>query len=171
MIRSRRAVSGFTVIELVLAVAILVVLTAMAMPRLLGARKKAAEASAIGSIKAIQAAESIYQTAYPAIGYSPSLIYLGNNGSTCETTSPTNACLLDAALANGTKDDYIFDLLGDGKTPDQSYSVTANPVSSASGECTFTGDQSGSLQASYGAPPQGRAAGVSGGAAGSCGNN
>ncbi len=166
--RLKREHSGFTMVELVLAMGIIVLIAAIAMPRLMGARKKATEVSAMASIKAIQTAESLYQSTYPAKGYSATLTNLGSNGSTCENPSPSNACLIDEVLASGLKDGYIFDLLGDGKTPDQSYTLTATPVSSASGECTFTADQSGNIQVSSGIAGKGWSGGTGGGNAGSC---
>lgn len=168
--RGKPGQSGFSVIELLVVVAIILLIAAIALPHLFGARKKANEASAVASISAIQTAEAIYQNTYPAKGYSASLINLGNNGSTCETTSPTNACLLDPVLSSGFKDGYLFDLLGDGNVPDQSYTVTATPQSSSAGECTFSSDQSGSIQSRSGPPAQGLSAGSASGG-GSCGSN
>jgi type IV pilus assembly protein PilA len=169
MRRRKLEQSGVSAIELLVVVAIILVIAAIVVPHLFDARKKATEASAVASIKAIQTAESIYQDNYPTKGYSPSLINLGSNGSTCETTSSTNACLLDPVLASGIKDGYIFDLLGDGKIPDESYTLTATPQSSASGECTFSSDQSGNIQSMSAKPAQGLSAGVSSGGS-SCGS-
>ncbi len=159
---------GFSVIELIVVVAVILLIAAIALPRMFNARKKASEASVVGSMRAIQIAEAVYQSTYPAKGYSPSLANLGNNGSACETTSPTNACLIDSVLASGLKDGYIFDLLGDGKTPDQSYTLTATPQSSASGPCTFSSDQSGGIQSSAAKPPPGLSAGGASGGDTSC---
>jgi type IV pilus assembly protein PilA len=159
--------SGFSVIELLVVVALILLIAAIALPNLFGARKKATEASAVASIKAIHLAESIYQNTYPDKGYSPSLIYLGSNGSTCETLSPTNACLIDPVLASGIKDGYVFDLLGDGNNPDQTYTLKATPQTPAS--CSFTSDQTGVIQSGSIAPPPGISAGGGSGSSGSCG--
>lgn len=161
--------SGFSLIELLMAVAIIGLIVAIAMPRVAGARQKANEASAVASLRAIVAAESIYQVTYPAQGYSPTLNNLGSNGSTCETPSPTNACLIDSTVASGLKDGYILDLLADYGTPHQNFTVTATPESSAAGACAFSADQSGNIQVS-----DGTASGSSrsyGSNSGSCGSN
>jgi len=137
--------------ELVVALAIIFLLVAIALPHLLAARDRANEVCAISSLNAIHIAQSIYQNSYPANGYSSSLVNLGNNGSTCETATSTNACLIDSALASGTKDAYLFDLLGDGGDPDRSYTLKATPISASSGDCAFYTDQSGVIQ--YGSGP------------------
>ena len=140
--------SGFSVTELVIVVAVIVVILAIAVPRLLNARMSANTASAAASIRAIHIAEATYTSNYPAVGYSSNLLNLGRNGSTCESTTSTNACLIDDMLAAGIKSGYVFDLTGDGSTPDTAYSLTAVPVSNGySGQCSFSSDQSGSIHA------------------------
>jgi type IV pilus assembly protein PilA len=161
---------GFSAIELVIVVAIILLVAAIALPQLFGARRQANEASAVASIKAIQTAESIYQNTYPANGYSSSLNNLGSNGSTCETLSPTNACILDPVLASGIKDAYLFDLLGDGNIPDQAYTVTATPLSPSDGACTYSSDQSGLIRSGAPAPSSAFSGSATPGGA-SCGTN
>lgn len=168
--RRKPGQSGFSAIELLVVVAIILLIAAIALPNLFSARKKANEAAAVASIKAIQTAESVYQNTYPARGYSGSLINLGNNGSTCETLSPTNACLIDPALASGLKDGYLFDLLGDGKIPDQTYTIRATPQSSTAGNCSYSSDQSGIMQSNAALPANGRSGGGNAGGSSSCGN-
>ena len=161
---------GFSLLELMIALAILFVITAIALPRLVTARNRANEASAIISLRTIHTAETIYQNNYPAKGYSASLVNLGNNGSICETSSPTNACLIDSVLASGTKDGYLFDLLGDGRIPDMTYTLKAVP--SSSGDCAFSTDQSGVVQYGLGAPVPGlTSGGGSGGGSSRCSGN
>ena len=146
MVKSRQ--SGFSVTELVIVVAVILVIVAIAIPRLLHARMSANAASAAGSMRAIHIAETTYAMNYPAVGYSSNLLNLGRNGSTCESVTSTNACLIDDTLATGIKSGYVFDLTGDGFTPDSAYNVSAVPVSNGfSGECSFSSDQSGSIHA------------------------
>lgn len=136
--------------ELLVVVMIILVIAAIAVPTFLHARMKANEASAAASMKAIQTSEAAYNSAYPAVGYSGSLINLGRHGSTCETPGPTNACLImDDVLASGIKDGYLFEVVSDGNTPALSYTATAVPISpGVSGGCGFSGGASGQLMAS-----------------------
>lgn len=146
MVRPRQ--SGLSVIELLIVVAVIMVIMAIAIPRLLHARMSANAASAAASMRVIHDAEATYALNYPQVGYSSNLLNLGKNGSTCETVTSTNACLLDDLLASGIKGGYVFDLIGDGSTPDTEYSLTAAPVSNGyTGQCSFSADQSGSIQA------------------------
>ncbi len=102
---------GFSLIELLIVVAIILIIAAIAIPSLLQARLSANEASAVGSISAIKSAEVAYFTAYPTVGYSPDIGSLG--GAPPCTPASTNACLLDSFLATSTpgsagKSDYFF---------------------------------------------------------------
>ncbi|HXB22778.1 MAG TPA: prepilin-type N-terminal cleavage/methylation domain-containing protein [Candidatus Solibacter sp.] len=146
MVKPRQ--SGFSLTELIIVVAVILVIVAIAVPRLLHARIRANEASAAASIRALHSAEAVYASNYPAIGYSAKLANLGRNGSTCESVGSTNACLIDDALATGIKNGYMFDLTGDGATPDNAYSINAVPISNGyTGQCSFSADQSGSIVA------------------------
>jgi len=106
---------GFSLIELLIVVAIILIIAAIAIPNLLQARMAANEASAVGSIKALQSAEAIYFNTYPTVGYAGSIANLGGAGP-C-TPSSTTACLIDNLLATsitGTngKSGYIFAVTG-----------------------------------------------------------
>jgi type IV pilus assembly protein PilA len=140
--------SGFSVTELLIVVAVIMVILAIAIPKLLHARMSANAASAAASMRVIHDAQATYALNYPNVGYSSNLPNLGRNGSTCESATSTNACLIDDLLAGGIKSGYVFDLTGDGATPDAEYSLTAVPVSNGyTGQCSFSADQSGSIQA------------------------
>jgi prepilin-type N-terminal cleavage/methylation domain-containing protein len=145
--RSRRH-SGFSLVELVVVLMIIVLIVAIAIPSMTRARMKANEASALASVKTIQAAEVMYSNAYPMVGFAGSLADLGAHGTDCQTTSKTNSCLItDSALTSGLKSGYTFEVVGDGSTPTRGYTITAAPESvNASGRCTFTSDQSGQIQ-------------------------
>jgi type IV pilus assembly protein PilA len=97
---------GFSLIELLIVVAIILIIAAIAIPNLLRARIAANEASAVSSIRTINTAEVTYQSAYPTWGYSNTLAKLGPGGvgATCPAGGPTqaNACLVDSVLANAT---------------------------------------------------------------------
>src|SRR5258708_32997341 len=99
---------GFSLIELLIVVAIILIIAAIAIPNLLRSRMAANEASAVGSVRTINTAEVTFSTTYPSIGFA-NLSALGGNAATCATTATsTNACLIDATLAAGTKSGYNF---------------------------------------------------------------
>jgi type IV pilus assembly protein PilA len=100
---------GFTLIELVIVLGIILIIAALAIPCFTSVKINANEASAIASIRAIQSAQASYQTTYSRQGYAGSLASLGSSES-C-TPSPETACLLDEGLASGTKAGYIFALV------------------------------------------------------------
>jgi type IV pilus assembly protein PilA len=97
---------GFSLIELVIVLAIIVIIAALAIPGFTRAKINANEASAIASIRAIQSAQASYQSSYAAEGYAASLAVLGG-GEEC-APSPAMACLLDEGLTSGTKAGYSF---------------------------------------------------------------
>ena len=92
-----RSQKGFSLIELLIVVAIILVIAAIAIPNFLRARIAANESSAAGSIRAIATSQIVYFNAYPNIGYAANLTDLG--GAFPCTPSPTAACLLDDAVA------------------------------------------------------------------------
>lgn len=103
---------GFSLIELLIVVAIILIIAAIAIPNLLSSRMSANEASAVGSIQAIKSAEYAYFSTYPTIGYSSSIAALGGTGTPCAAT-PAAACLLDGSLVGatpgaGAKSGYVF---------------------------------------------------------------
>lgn len=136
-------------VEVLVVVLIILLIAAISLPQLNRARMKANEASAVASIRAVQAAEAMYSSAYPQVGFAGRLSDLGSHGTDCTSPSKTNACLItDSTLISGLKSGYTFDLVGDGNSPDHSYTVTATPISpDATGRCTFVGDQTGLIHA------------------------
>jgi len=138
--------AGFSLVEVLVVVMVLMIIAAIAIPNLVHGKMRANEASAVASVKTINTAEYMYNTAYPEVGYSSSLANLGSNGSTCDQPSSTNACLImDEALTSGIKSGYIFEIVGDGNKPAIAYTVSAAPESAVSGRCSISSSQSGEV--------------------------
>ena len=136
---------GFSLIELLIVVAIILIIAAIAIPNLLRSRMAANEASAVGSIRTINTSAIEFSTTYPNAGFPATLAALG--GATPCTATSTNGCLLDAILSAGTKSGYKFVWTSDGNTPSVGYSITGTPVTVGStGQRMFFSDQSGVIR-------------------------
>ena len=119
---------GFSLIELLIVVAIILIIAAIAIPNLLRARMQANEASAVASIHAINTAEISYSSAFPTVGFSATLPNLGDGGaSPCAATSAAS-CYIDSVLSSGTKTGYVFTYVQDASsTPSLGYTLNADP--------------------------------------------
>jgi type IV pilus assembly protein PilA len=118
--------AGFTLLELMIVVTLIIIIAAIAIPSITNAKINANEASAVASIRAINTAEVSYMAAYG--GYADSLTNLGG-AEPCAKSSAT-ACLLDQSLAGGTKSGYNFVAVGGGagNGMSTSYVASAAPV-------------------------------------------
>jgi type IV pilus assembly protein PilA len=97
---------GFSLIELLIVVAIILVIAAIAIPNMLKSRIAANEASAVGSLRVLNSAEATYNLTYNQ-SYTCTLRDLGppSGGG---LPSSSGAGLIDAQLASGTKSGYAF---------------------------------------------------------------
>ena len=104
---------GFSLIELLIVVAIILIIAAIAIPNLLRARIAANESSAAASLRTIATAEVTYATSYPTVGYPASLGILGPADAGCSANpAVTNACIIDFTLGKGAKSGYAFTAVG-----------------------------------------------------------
>ncbi len=133
---------GFSLIELLIVVAIILIVAAIAVPAFIRSRIAANEASAVASMRTINTGEVTYNNTYP--NTYATLAQLGPDGPTCDTPSSTNACLIDGVLANASspatpKDGYYFTISGDLLT---GYTSQAQPTApNSTGTRTFCSDQ------------------------------
>ena len=122
-----RKQKGFSLIELLIVVAIILIIAAIAIPNLLRARMAANESSAVASIRTINTGMVTYNSTYPTVGYAAALTNLG--GVAPCTPSSTTACLIDSVLSGGTKSGYNFVAASAaGGPPTVSYYAAGSPV-------------------------------------------
>src|SRR6201987_558813 len=100
-------IQGFSLIELLIVVAIILIIAAIAVPNLLRAKIAANESSAANSVRKIATAEVTYSAAFPTVGYAAALSDLGGPAVAC-TPAPSSACIIDNTLSSGTKSGYQF---------------------------------------------------------------
>jgi type IV pilus assembly protein PilA len=133
---------GFSLIELLLVVAVILIIAAIAIPNFLRSRLRANEASAVASLRVINTAAVTYSLTYPDMGFPAQLTALG--GANPCSSSSSQACLIDDILSQGTKAGYSFVWTGDGLTPSVGFTLTGTPqVVGASGQRMFCTDQTG----------------------------
>ena len=139
---------GFSLIELLIVVAIILIIAAIAIPNLLRSRIAANEASAVGSIRTINTAQITYSSTYPDCGYTT----LGNLGGVGGVYS--GAGLIDTVLASGVKSGYSFvstasgatGTCGSNSTPNTTYIVNGDPLSPQTGTRHFYSDETGVIR-------------------------
>src|SRR6516225_2564869 len=134
---------GFSLIELLIVVAIILIIAAIAIPNLLRSKIAANQASAVGSLRTLNTSCIAYSTSY---GQFPgALANMGPLGGTVTTASSTSADLIDSVLAAGTKSGYTFTYTQG--SAGQSYTITAKPITvGQTGQNMYFTDQSGVIR-------------------------
>jgi type IV pilus assembly protein PilA len=146
-----RKQNGFSLIELLVVVTIILVIAAVAIPNLLRSRMSANEASAVASMRTILTSEIIYSTTY-TVGFAANLTSLSDGGAASNCVPPAlpsaaSACLLDASVTSGNKSGYVFTYLPtSGGSGTSSFTLNADPLTSASGQRHFYTDDTDVLR-------------------------
>lgn len=141
-----RTNQGFSLIELLIVVAVILIIAAIAIPNFIRSKMMANEAAAVQNSRNITTAEVVYSTTY-GIGFSASMPALAGSGAVLDQN---HAGLIDDVLAAGTKSGYTFTyaiISQDTNGNVTSYSLNANPISSNTGTRHFYTDQTAVIRA------------------------
>jgi len=147
---------GFSLIELLIVVAIILIIAAIAIPNLMRSRVAANQASAVGSLRTLSTAEFTYSATYSK-GYSATLGYLGPppSGAADLTHSGVVDSLLSGVATGGlgamtaTKSGYLFTYSPGAPINGEvfSYTITADPINrGTTGTNSFFVDQTGVIR-------------------------
>jgi prepilin-type N-terminal cleavage/methylation domain-containing protein len=139
---------GFSLIELLIVVAIILIIAAIAIPNLLRSRIAANQASAVGSLRTLNTAEITYSSTYN-VGFSATAAYLAPPATAGANPTSTAAGLIDSVLAAGAKSGYSF-VYSPGPSDSTGrinvYSFTGTPITSSTGTNFYYTDQSGVIR-------------------------
>jgi prepilin-type N-terminal cleavage/methylation domain-containing protein len=144
----RNKQKGFSLIELLIVVAIILIIAAIAIPNLLRSKMAANEASAVGSLRTLNTACVTYSTTYG--GYPATLVTMGGEGTSALPTS-TSSELIDNVLQTGIKTGYTFSFsagTADSAGHVDNYLINAAPITpGVTGIRYFYTDQTGVIRA------------------------
>jgi type IV pilus assembly protein PilA len=144
--------NGFTLMELLIVMAIIAILMLIAIPTVGSLKKKADETSAIQSVRAVIQAQMQYESNYPTTGYACSLTALGGDPKS-GPPSAAGAQMLQGDLSGGLKSGYIFSISNctkknlNGNDLITGYQISAVPVTvGQTGDRAFCSDQFGTIK-------------------------
>ena len=147
----RKQQKGFSLIELLIVVAIILIIAAIAIPNLMRARMAANDSSAAASERSVVTAEVGYIASYPTVGYT-ALAALGGAAAPC-VPAPANGCLIDNNLAaNGTpagsgKSGYSFaSTPGGAAATGFNFYTTATPLANTTGTKAYCAGDDGVIR-------------------------
>jgi type IV pilus assembly protein PilA len=147
-----RRPNGFTLMELLIVMAIIAILMLIAIPTMGNMTRYANETSAIKSVQAINLAQSQYSTTFPTNGFACSLTALGGDPRSGPPT-PASAHVLDQGLATGVKSGYQFSITNCAKSSQSGidrvtgYTIIAQPLTvGRTGNRTFCEDEGGEIK-------------------------
>ncbi len=132
---------GFSLIELLIVVAIILIIAAIAIPNLIKSKMAANESSAVGSLRTITTANIAYSTACPTVGFAASLVEL-QTGANCAAASNE----IDNTLSTGKKSGYSFTYTVVAGPPATQFTTAADPQTTSSGTRHFFVDESGVIR-------------------------
>ena len=142
----KRSQRGFSLIELMIVIAIILIIATIALPKLNRAKMYAHETAAIKTLQTIHTAQTQYQSQFGK--FAASLTELGppQNGQ----PGPQAADLIDSNLASGEKSGYKFVVAGN----QGGYTISAVPIAyNSTGSRSFFSDQTMQIRQNYGADP------------------